>query len=147
MADNPQNRTADPQMDAASLYREEIFTDRKIGTIRRLTPVKADGSTDTAREVVYIGEAQILTQIGPLPLSFEIPARSLEEAVKQFGAATKQAIEQAMKELQELRRQATSSLVIPQPGAGPFGPGGLPGGPGGFGGPGGLLGGGKIKLP
>lgn len=145
MAENPQNKMPDPQMDATALYREEVFTDRKIGTIRRLTPVRPDGSTDTARQVLYVGEAQILTQVGALPLSFEIPAQSLQEAVKQFGAATKQAVEQAMKELQELRRQATSSLVIPQ--AGSIGPGGLPGGPGG-GLPGsGLPGGGKIKLP
>ncbi len=141
MPENPASKTSEPQMDAASLYREEIFTDRKIGTVRRLTPVKADGSTDTARQVLYVGEAQILTQIGTLPLSFEIPAQSLQEAVSKFGPATKQAIEQAMKELQELRRQATSSLVIPQGGVGPLGPGGLPGGPGG------LPGGGKIKLP
>ena len=137
--DKPQTRTADPQMDAAALYREEIFTDRKIGTIRRLTPVKSDGSTDSARQVTYVGEAQIMTPAGALPLSFEIPAQSLAEAVTKFGPATKQAIEQAMKELQELRRQASSSLVIPQAGAGALGPGGLPGG--------GLPGGGKIKLP
>lgn len=134
MIDKPQSKTPDPQMDANALYREEIFTDRKIGTIRRLTPVKADGSTDTARQVSYVGEAQVLTPAGALPLSFEIPAQSLQEAVTKFGPATKQAIEQAMKELQELRRQASSSLVIPQAGAGPLGPGGLPGG-------------GKIKLP
>lgn len=140
MAENPQSKMSDPQMDSTSLYREEIFTDRKIGTIRRLTPIKPDGSTDGARPVLYVGEAQILTQVGALPLSFEIPAQSLQEAVSKFGSATKQAVEQAMKELQELRRQASSSLVIPQ--AGSLGPGGLPGAPGG-----GLPGGGKIKLP
>ena len=138
MIDKPQSKTQDPQMDAAALYREEIFTDRKIGTIRRLTPVKKDGSTDPSRPVAYVGEAQILTPAGALPLSFEIPGQSLEDAVKNFGDATKQAIDHAMKELQELRRQASSSLVIPQGGAGALGPGGLPGG---------LPGTGKIKLP
>lgn len=126
-------------MDAAALYREDIYTDRKIGTIRVMTPVKSDGSTDAARPVLYMGEAQILTQVGTLPLSFEIPAQSLAEAVSKFGGATKQAIERAMQELQEMRRQASSSIVIPQAGGGPLGPGGLP--------PGGLPGGGKIKLP
>lgn len=136
MADKPQSKTPDPQMDANALYREEIFTDRKIGTIRRLTPTKSDGSTDTTRQVLYVGEAQIITQVGTLPLNFEIPAQSLQEAVTKFGPTTKQAIERAMQELQEMRRQASSSLLIPQPGA-PIGPGGLPGVPGG----------GKIKLP
>ncbi len=135
MPDKPQqNKAADPQMDAAALYREEVFTDRKMGTIRQMTPIKADGSTDPARPVLYVGEAQILTQMGTLPLSFDIPAQSLQEAVTKFGPATKQAIEQAMRELQELRRQASSSIVIPQGGVPPIGPGGIPGG-------------GKLKLP
>lgn len=138
MSDKPQNRAADPEMDAAALYREEIFTDRKIGTIRRLTPVKSDGSTDPARQVLYVGEAQILTPAGALPLSFDIPAQSLADAVQKFGPATKQAIERTMQELQEMRRQASSSIVIPQAGAGALGPSGLPGG---------IPGGGKIKLP
>ena len=34
----------DLKMDAANLYREEIFTDRKVGTPRVMTPVKADSS-------------------------------------------------------------------------------------------------------
>jgi hypothetical protein len=139
MADTPQNKAPEPEMDPKSLYREEIFTDRKMGTIRRLVPVKDDGATDTARATLYIGEAQILTPMGTLPLNFEIPAQSLQEAISKFGPATKQAIDHAMQELKELRRQASSSIVVPQGGVGPLGPGGLPGG--------GLPGGGKIKLP
>ena len=134
MIDTPQNRTPEPEMDPKSLYREEIFTDRKMGTIRRLVPVKDDGATDTARSTLYVGEAQIMTPMGTLPLNFEIPAQSLQEAIAKFGPATKKAIEHAMQELKEMRRQASSSIVIPQAGAGPMGPGGLPGG-------------GKIKLP
>lgn len=142
MVTKPEERMSEPKMDATALYREDIYTDRKVGTIRRLVPVKADGSTDSARETVYVGEAQILTTVGSLPLSFEIPAQSLEEAVARYGEAAKRAVERAMQELQELRRQASSSILIPEPGAG--GMGGLPGGglPGG-----GLPGGGRIKLP
>jgi|SRR5690606_6753045 hypothetical protein len=137
------DKAPDPQMDPAALYREEVFTDRKIGTVRRLTPVKSDGTEDPARPVLYLGDAQVLTQVGTLPLSFEIPASSLAEAVSGFGAAAKQAIERAMQELQELRRQAASSIVVPQAGV----PGGGLPGAGGPLGPGGLPGGGKIKLP
>lgn len=139
MADTQQGKNPEPEMDGKALYREDIFTDRKMGTIRRLTPVKEDGSSDTARPTIYVGEAQILTPMGTLPINFEIPAQSLQDAVKQFGPATKQAIERTMQELKELRRQASSSIVVPQGGVGPLGPGGLPGG--------GLPGGGKIKLP
>jgi len=119
---------AEPTMDGSSLYREEIFTDRKVGTIRVLTPVQASGSPDLGRKVLYVGEAQLLTTAGALPLSFEIDARSLEDAVSKYGAAAKQAFAQAVQELQELRRQASSSIIVPDRGIGGLGPGGLPGG-------------------
>ncbi len=126
-------------MDATSLYREELFTDRKVGMIRVLNPVKTDGSPDPSRPAVYVGEAQIYTNMGTLPLSFELEAASLQEAVKQYADAAKQAVEQAVKEIQELRRQAASSIVIPQGGGGALGGGGPAGG--------GLLGpgGGRIQ--
>ena len=57
-------------MDANEIYREDIFTDRKVGTIRRLTPVTADGSTDAARPVLFVGQAQVMTPMGALPISF-----------------------------------------------------------------------------
>lgn len=135
------NRASDTRMDPDSLYREEIFTDRRVGTIRRLTPVRADGSPDETRTVAYSGQAQLLTPMGALPLSFEIPASSLEEAVQGFSGATEEAVERAMEELKELRRETASSIVLPESGSG--GPGGV-GGPGGLGG---LPGGGKIQIP
>ena len=119
-------------MDAAGVYREEVYTDRKVGTIRSLTPVKSDGAPDPARKPVYVGEAQILTPMGAIPVTFEIDAATLDAAVTQYPAAAKEAVERTIKEIQELRRQAASSIVIPQGG-------GLP--------PGGLGGGGKIQLP
>ncbi len=118
-------------MDAAGVYREEVYTDRKVGTIRTLTPVKSDGSPDAGRKSVYVGEAQILTPMGAIPVTFEIDAATLDAAVTQYPAAAKEAVERTIKEIQELRRQAASSIVIPQGGA-------LP--------PGGLGGGGKIQL-
>ena len=124
----------EPAMDGSSLYREEVFTDRKVGTIRMLTPVQASGSPDLGRKVLYVGEAQLLTTAGALPLSFEIEARSLDDAVAKYGDAAKQAFAQAVQELQELRRQASSSIIVPDRGMGGFGPGGMPGG------------GGRIKL-
>lgn len=123
-------RAADPSMDAAAMYLEEVFTDRRIGTIRRLTPVKPDATTDVARPVIYVGETQVMTQVGTLPIAFEIPASTLDGAAKQFGGLAKEAIDRAMKELQEMRRQAASSIVVPQ--------GGMPGGG---------MGGGKIQMP
>jgi hypothetical protein len=135
MATDPGARMADAAMDETSLYREEIYTDRKIGTLRVLSPVKADGTPDTLRRTVYQGEAQLMTNVGPLPISFDIDASSLGDAVAKYAESTKAGIERAMRELQEMRRQQSSSIVLPPAGATLAAPGGLPGG------------GGKIQLP
>ncbi len=113
MAQRPDPGAPDSKMDAASLYREDIVTDRKVGTIRRMTPLKIDGSEDGARPTLYVGEAQIMTNAGPLPINFEIEAATLGEAVEKFGDAAKEAVERTVRELQELRRQQASSIVVP----------------------------------
>jgi hypothetical protein len=107
----------EPKMDANDLYREDMYSDRKVGTIRVLTPVKSDGTTDPARPVSYVGQAQIMTPAGALPLSFEIDAKNLAEACTRFADAAKVAFEETLKELQEMRRQQASSIVIPEAGA------------------------------
>src|ERR1700731_1852925 len=100
-------------MDSTQIYREDTFTDRKVGTIRRLTPVAADGSADSARPVIFVGQAQVMTPMGAVPISFELDAASLNAAIEKFGVAAEQAVQQAMRELQEIRREQASSLVIP----------------------------------
>jgi len=131
MATKPET-TNEIRVDPKQLYLEEIFTDRRVGTIRRLTPVNKDGARDQARAVLYVGETQVLTPAGALPIAFEIGAGSLEEAADKFGQLAKEAIERTVKELQELRRQAASQIVIPQGGLPPMG---------------GAGGGGKIQMP
>jgi hypothetical protein len=110
-------RPLEAQMSADALYREDVFTDQRVGTVRRMTPVKSDGSDDPSRPLVFVGQATVMTPMGSLPLSFELNATSLAEAVKQFGPAAQHAIEDAARELQEMRRQASSSIVIPEAGA------------------------------
>jgi hypothetical protein len=100
-------------MDSTQIYREDVFTDRKVGTIRRLTPVSADGSADAARPVLFVGQAQVMTPMGALPISFELDALSLDVAITKFGTAAEAAVQQTMRELQEMRREQASSLVIP----------------------------------
>jgi hypothetical protein len=132
MAERPEGRLPEPKMDANALYREELYTDRQIGTIRVLHPVKTDGSPDKARSTLYVGEAQIYTTMGTLPLSFELDASTLSEAVTNYAPAAKEAVERAVRELEEMRRQAASSIVIPRGGAPGLPPGGM---------------GGKIQMP
>ena len=103
-------------MDSTQIYREDTFTDHKVGTIRRLTPVAADGMEDSARPVIYVGQAQVMTPMGAVPISFELDAATLNAAIEKFGAAAEQAVHQTMRELQEMRREQASSLVIPDAG-------------------------------
>jgi hypothetical protein len=114
----------DIQLDATSLYREEIFTDRRAGTIRRLTPVDAHGETDGTRFVLYSGQTQLLTPAGVLPLAFDIEADSLADAIGKFPVAVKIALEQAIDEAREMRREAATRIVVPDvAGAPPVGGG------------------------
>lgn len=100
-------------MDASALTREEVFTDSKIGSIRRMTPVTLEGEMDSSREVQYIGSTQIMTPSGALPLTFVIESDNLEGAVSGFGAAASVAVENTMEELKEMQRQQASQIVVP----------------------------------
>lgn len=116
-----------PKMNINSLWREEVFTDREVGVIRKMTPVSPDGSADLTRKAVFVGEATLMTPAGSLPLTFEIPAADLSQAVAGYGDALEKAYQHTLTELRELQRRASSQIVIPQGG---MPPGGLPPAPG-----------------
>ena len=122
------NDPQDIRMDADNLWREDVFTDNRVGTIRRLTPVTPAGDADTERAVQYIGSTQILTPAGALPLTFEIPGETLGDVVEGFGDAAKEAVERTMEELKEMQRQAASQIVVPKGGMDPGAMGGMGGG-------------------
>jgi len=111
MSSTPDARQA--TMGSTQIYREDTFTDRRVGTVRRLTPVSADGSPDAARPVIFVGQAQVMTPMGAVPISFELDATTLDGAIAKFGEAADLAVQQTMRELQEMRREQASSLVIP----------------------------------
>jgi hypothetical protein len=137
-------------MEASDLYLEEIFTDRRVGTIQRLTPVDADGRPDPARPVLYVGQTQLMSRMGALPLSFEIQAANLGEAAAKFGAAAELALQDTMQKLEEMRREQASSIIVPDAGGmggGGLGGGGMGGLGGGLGGGMGGAGGGRIRMP
>lgn len=129
-----QNDLPDVKLDPTSLYREEVFTDRRAGTLRRLTPISVDGSVDNSRHVLFSGQTQLLTPAGVLPLVFEIEATTLQEALDKFADGVKGALEQAIEEAREMRRESASRIVVPEVGGGGLGP--VPG----------QGGGGKIKF-
>jgi hypothetical protein len=77
-----------------------------------------------------------MTNMGPVPINFDIEADTLDKAVAGFAAAAAVAIERTVQQIQDMRRQAASQLVVPQGGMPNLGP--AAGGP---------RGGGKIQLP
>lgn len=121
------------KMDGAALYREEVFTDRRAGTLRRMTPVTQSGEFDATRPILFSGQTQLLTPAGVLPLMFDIDAKTMDEALTKFPEAVKKALEEAIDEAREMRRDAGSRIVVPEAGAasalgGLGGPGMPPGG-------------------
>lgn len=111
------------KMDESNLYREEMFTDNTVGTLRRLSPVTPAGDADPSRPEQYIGSTQVMTSAGPMPLSFEIEATTLAQAAEGFGTAAREAFEKTMEELREMQRQQASSIVVPGAGGGGMGGG------------------------
>lgn len=108
----------DLSMDTDNLYIEESFTDMKVGTIRRLTPVLADGSPDDNRPKLYLGHTQLMSPNGPLPVSCEIEAQTLSEAMARFPKAitgeVARIVEQAQaQQKQEPKRSSDSGIIIP----------------------------------
>ncbi|MDT8439101.1 MAG: hypothetical protein RQ729_08855 [Wenzhouxiangellaceae bacterium] len=121
----------DPSFDTDNLYRIELYTDQRTGSIRRMVPVDGQGNDDPSRTVRYIGEATAMTPAGTLPLSFELTGNSLAEAAAGFGEGAEQAMADTVEELKRLQREQQGSIVVPGQGqqgpAGGFG-GGMPGG-------------------
>jgi hypothetical protein len=93
--------------------------------------------------VLYVGQTQLMSRMGALPLTFDIAATSLGDAAAKFGAAAELALQDTMQKLEEMRREQASSIIVPD--AGGMGGGGMGGLGGGMGG--GMGGGGRIRMP
>jgi hypothetical protein len=112
---NEQNLQAlsEIKLEKQNLYREEVFTDLRVGSIKQLTPVTADGSRDLTRPMVFLGETQLMSQMGPLPVQARIEADTLEAAIAGFPEAVQSAVEAMIEEVKELQRREMSRIVVP----------------------------------
>ena len=119
MSDSNQNA-----MDPNGLYKEENYTDQKTGAIRKLIPVKADGTEDPDRSVEYCGSAQVMTPMGAMPLNFALEGTTLGEAAEDFASKAELAVEEAGRELERMRREQASKIVVPGQGGNGNGPSG-----------------------
>ena len=108
--------TGDMSVDKQNLYREETYTDMKIASIKQLIPVKINGQDDKTRKPLYLGQTSVLTPGGILPVNCEIPAKSLEEAIKKFPEAVEQAVNNIIEEAKRYQRDEASRIVVPEAG-------------------------------
>ena len=108
------NDSIDFSVDRSNLYKEESFTDLKVGNIRRLIPVKPDGSEDKTRNTIFVGQTNLMTPNGPLPIQGVIRAKELQQAVKRFPEAMEEAVERMMEEAQKMKDQQGSEIITQQ---------------------------------
>lgn len=106
-------KLSDVKMDTENLYREESYTDLKTGGIRKLVPVKLDGSEDTSREAIFSGHTQLMSPHGPLPIQGPIDAKTLAEAVEKFPQAMEEAMNQMIEDARQYQREQASKIVTP----------------------------------
>jgi len=101
------------KLDETNLYREEVFTDLRVGSLKQLTPVTREGDRDLARPMVFIGETQLMSQVGPLPVQTRIEAENLQTAMERFPVAIQAAVEAMIDEVKEHQRKEMSRIVVP----------------------------------
>jgi len=106
-------------VDRSNLFKEELFTDLKVCTVRRLTPVKPDGTEDKTRKTLFFGQTHVMTPNGPIPVQNVIKVKDLQQAFKQFPEAMKEAMDHMIEEARKIQRQQAdqpgeeSRIIIP----------------------------------
>jgi len=103
----------DLKLDGNNLYREESFTDMKTGAIRRLTPVKSDGSDDDSRDAIFIAQTQLMSPEGALPVSAMLEAKTLEEALQVFPEAVSKEVDRIVEIAQKAKQEESSRIIVP----------------------------------
>jgi hypothetical protein len=101
------------KIDGDNLWKEENFTDLKVGSIRKLTPIKIDGTEDDSRKPTFSATTNIMTPGGALPISGEIEAANLEEAVEKFSDAINAAVKQLQDDMIRYQQEQASKIVTP----------------------------------
>lgn len=96
MPSRPEKAKINLNVDRDNLYREDSVTDVKVAAIRRLTPIKADGSDDDSRDPMFMGQTQLMSPSGPILLQSLLEASSLEEALDKFPDAMQKEVDKAM---------------------------------------------------
>lgn len=119
MTDFENSQQIDFTVDQGNLYREETISDLKVATIRQMIPINPDGSDDTTRSPIFMGQSQILTPEGPLPLRARLTANNVSEAFEVFPSAMQEALSEMIQQIQEMQRKErekkmdASRIIVP----------------------------------
>lgn len=97
-----------------NLYKEEMYTDMRTAALRQLTPVKPNGEIDKTRKFVFVGQTNIMSPQGPLPVQFPIDAKNLQEAAEKFPEVMDQFLAKLAEEIKEAQRQEQSRIIVPE---------------------------------
>ena len=123
MVDDSPNGLDTLTIDTTNLFREESITDTQSANIKQLIPITLDGTEDSSRERQFVGDTTLMTQMGPIPVQFPIPAKNLEEAFTMFPEGVQGAVEKLQERAQDMAREEASRIVVPgqEPNRGGFG--------------------------
>jgi hypothetical protein len=102
-----------PKFNQQNVYREEVYSDLTVGSIRQMVPVKQNGEPDKARPILFVGQSQIYTQQGPMPIQFPIDAKNLQQAMDKFADEMEAFVDHLVEQAKELQRQEQSRLIVP----------------------------------
>lgn len=108
-----ENTLENIKIDGANLWKEENFTDLQVGSIRKLIPIKLDGTEDENRAATWSATTNIMTPSGALPISGDIDATNLEEAVEKFSDAINLAIQKLQEDMIKMQQEQASKIVTP----------------------------------
>ena len=114
MAEDQQQPT-ELKLDRNNLYKEETFSDLKVGMIKRMTPVKSDGTVDKNRFAGFVHHTSLMTPGGPLPLQAVIQAKDLQQAIKKFPEAMTAAMDRLAEEAKKYQEQQQQDNRIEKP--------------------------------
>ena len=119
MSNGDQEQQIDFNVDKNNLYREESVTDLRVASIRRLVPIKLDGTEDESRPPVYVAHTRLMSPEGPVPLQSPLKAVTIEEAVDEFPGAMEAALAEMMERIQTMQEQQAnrpredSRIIVP----------------------------------
>ena len=108
-----QQNNIDFSVDVNNLYREQGITDLKVASIRKLIPIKIDGTDDETRQAIFVGHTQLMSPSGPVPIQSLLKSKDLAGAIAEFPDAMNKTVEHLIEEAKKQHQQEESRIVVP----------------------------------